>query len=75
MNEYDEAVLERIYQSYVCGGDSLNFKLKKDPHMNKTIAAIERLEKEGYINIVSRTEFNIKAAVSDKGIAFGNSAV
>ncbi|MCD8089946.1 MAG: hypothetical protein LUD81_04885 [Clostridiales bacterium] len=75
MNEYDTTILERIYQSYVCGGDSLNFKLKKDPHMNKTISSLERLEKEGYINILSKTEANIRAAVTDKGIAFGNSAV
>ncbi|MCD8214835.1 MAG: hypothetical protein LUC97_04210 [Clostridiales bacterium] len=75
MNKYQQEILERIYQSYVCGGDSLNFKLKKDPHADKTAAAIEELEREEYITVVSRTEYNIKAAAADKGIAFGNSAV
>lgn len=75
MNEYDMGILDRIYQSYVCGGDSLTFKLKKDKYMNKTVAALERLEKEGYIEILSRTDSNIRAAATDKGIAYGNSAV
>ncbi|MCD8158201.1 MAG: hypothetical protein LUD77_04690 [Clostridiales bacterium] len=75
MNDYEQKILERIYQSYVCGGDSLNFKLKKDPWAEKTKKALEKLEEEGYITIVSKTEYNIKAAAADKGIAFGNSAV
>lgn len=75
MNKYEQSILERIYQSYVCGGDSLNFKLKKDPNAKETEKALENLEKDEYITIVSKTEFNIKAAVADKGIAFGNAAV
>ena len=75
MNEYDMSILDRIYQSYVCGGDSLTFRLRKDPKADRTISALERLEGEGYIRIVSKTEANIRAAVTDKGIAYGNSAV
>ncbi len=75
MNKFEESVLERIYQSYVCGGDSLGFKLKNNKDADKIIRALEMLESENYIEIVGKTEFNIKAAIKDKGINFGNSAI
>ncbi len=75
MKEYEQTVLERIYQSFVCGGDSLNFKLSKEKNAAKLIAALNFLEQESYITILSKTDSNIKAAVTDKGISFGNSAV
>lgn len=75
MNKFEETVLERIYQSYVCGGDSLSFKLRNNKEADKIVKALENLESENYIEIVSKTEFNIKAAVKEKGINFGNSAI
>ncbi|MCD7854540.1 MAG: hypothetical protein LUG66_02860 [Clostridiales bacterium] len=74
MNKYKQSVLERIYQSFVCGGDKLNFRYKKEPIPENLLKALEELEEEDYINIVSKTESGVKAEITDKGIAFGNSA-
>jgi hypothetical protein len=75
MNKYGEIIMDRAYQSYVTGGDSYTFNYpqgKKAFEKAIYVEAIEELEKEGMLEVVSRTEKRMRLRLTDKGIDFGN---
>ena len=75
MNKYAETIMDRVYQSFVTGGDCYTFNypqgkraFEKQPY----IEAIESLEADGMVEITLRNEKRIRLKLTDKGIDFGN---
>lgn len=75
MTKYEETILDRAYQSYVTGGDTFTFTYpqgKKAFEKQNYAEAIEKLEKDGMIIVISGGEKHIRLRLTDAGIDFGN---
>jgi hypothetical protein len=75
MNNYEQTIMDRAYQSYVTGGDSYTFNYpvgKKAFERAIYVETIEKLEKDGMLEIVSVGEKRMRLRLTDKGIDYGN---
>ncbi|MBQ9603978.1 MAG: hypothetical protein IJR45_01045 [Firmicutes bacterium] len=73
MTKYENEIFDRMYQSYLMGGDlhTVNFDKKTD--INKKMnEAVDALQEKGLIEITFRSEQRVRFRITDKGIDYGS---
>ncbi len=75
MDKTQELIFDRLYQSYLTGGDSYSFQYKTE-NINKIQSykeAIKKLEEAGYVNVIFQSDKKTRMSLTDKGIDYANS--
>jgi hypothetical protein len=69
-----EEILDRLYQSYIMGGDvfTYNFNTANPKTLEYLQNMLKDLEKEEYFTIKFMNEKRARLQILDKGIDFGN---
>ncbi len=77
MSETEIFIFNRLYQSYVTGGDTYNFIYKTDnkEKISEYCEAIKLLENKGYIHVLFQSDKKTRMSLTDKGIDYGNSII
>lgn len=75
MDKTQQLIFDRLYQSYLTGGDSYSFQFKtENPNKIECYTdAIEKLEEAGYVNILFKSDKKIRMSLTNKGIDYANS--
>jgi hypothetical protein len=69
-----EEILDRLYQSYIMGGDvfTYNFGTASPQKISYIQNMLRELEAEEYFTIKFMNEKRARLLIADKGIEFGN---
>lgn len=75
MDKTENLIFDRLYQSYLTGGDSYSFQYKTESEKNikEYKEAIHRLEEAGYIEILFQSDKKTRMTLTHKGIDYANS--
>lgn len=67
-------ILDRLYQSYIMGGDiyTYNFNTENPSKIKYIQDMLASLAEDGYFSIKSMNEKRARLLILDKGIDFGN---
>ena len=71
------AIFERVYQSYLMGGDtySFYFKTEKEKEIEAYTKAVKKLESLGLVDLLFLSERKARMAITPEGISYGNDAI
>lgn len=71
------AIFERVYQSYLMGGDtySFYFKIEKEKEIEVCTKAIKELESLGLIDLLFLSEKKARMAITPEGVSYGNDSI
>lgn len=74
MTEERTEILERLYQSYIMGGDvyTYNFNTENPSKIQYIKDMLTSLEADEYFKIKSMNDKRARLTILDKGIDFGN---
>ncbi len=73
----EDKIFERVYQSYITGGDiyTYNFKNATTSEIEKILIALKNLENQGLIEILMTNEKRARMSITPDGINHGNSTL
>lgn len=77
MSKKAEEIFDKLYQSYMMGGDVYCFRYntKKDNLIEECKNAVKELEELGYITIKFQSDDKARMTITDSGIEYGNNSM
>ena len=75
MDKITKDMIDRLYQSYLSGGDVYTYKFESSSEIKKMKydKALKYLEENGIAEIRSRSDDRVKLVLTDKGVEYCNS--
>ncbi len=67
-------IFNRVYQSYITGGDTYTYYYKTDDRkeIDEITNAIGELSKNGLVDILYQSDKKARLCITHEGIAYGN---
>lgn len=67
-------IFNRVYQSYLTGGDTYTYYYKTDDEnqIKEICNAIKKLENDGLIDIIHQSAKKARMCITPEGITYGN---
>ncbi|MGN1317382.1 MAG: hypothetical protein ACI4VF_00090 [Lachnospirales bacterium] len=77
MSKTEAFIFNRVYQSYLTGGDTYSFIYKTDDpqKIEEYRLAISSLEEKGFIDVLFQSDKKTRMSLTDTGIDYGISAL
>ncbi len=75
MDKIARTIMERAYQSYLCGGDVYTYRFESESKAMKMKydKAVKYLEENKLAEIKFRSDDKVRLSLTDAGIEYGNS--